>query len=1480
MTQVGGSAAINGFLYQLLHHIDLITNVHVKNELFRAQKLVLEPLDGGDARAEECSFVRVEQYKTRANRTWSVADVIEVLRNLRQAVQEPHVDDALYRFVTNGRRGRFREFDGFLERIGAVSSIHDLDDETQRKFINGQTMSDQQFLHYIDSKTRSRTSKSSNTNELLTLLHLLSHFEMEFLVSYEHLHQRIDAKLRRYVPHRGAEKRIRERLIGVLMDELSSGELHLTQKEIYAMLRDVELSPERMCKLEALHRTMGALNANRLRGLNYDPELDVRSKPEWPSDKPVLLITGESGVGKTWQLGSLIRATANEDRVATLVPSPNLEEDLPSHAARDIWQTGLGETTDLTIMALSNHLKALDYDNRELVVAFDDIRDSGVARSLISEDWSALEMRLVLTVPSVVARSLSGESNVCVHEVKDFSFRELREVLSTASHAWDDIPYDLRKHLQKPILAGIFLRLEHTSFASSPQSEYEIYHQYWQRIAEKGVPYDDALVMDLAAHFFHTKQIRLPRQSWRELELNPESVERLERVGWLRNDEGYVSFAHDRLLNWAVAKSLTRDYLAEQYSLDSLGDYLLSTVEGSVSNGATRLGYVPMDALWLLAHKQVETSVLTQLIGRLEESREFGSYGMVLYTDLLPTLGTQAVPILTRRLYELTQAGTRDFRSKLIAQGLSKLAHQDDIVLREPLLSLLESTSIDLQNAALTVFTTTPAHEAHERIWELHQKRAAKLHEESNASTHTDYQTTFEALKAAILQNPEWLSRRLRDSTIPAESLPSLAFQLHSLEGSYAHEIWFDTRDILIDRMPSTKPRGLLQCIARFKDAEKIDFVTQHLHESDDFASGAAIYALTVIDPMQVLERLSEFKVNHVFGFKNWWIPILLRNHLDLTRNRVLEYAQSDDRGFNRITDIFNAYPNQIDEPILRFLFLTLEQELDDELIQSIQQIPFWLDRRLEFLNQVTRPELLALFEEEKGGDLERKITDIACRLNESSTGNHKNRFLENARRFLLTIGGKGLSRLLRHQLTSNDPVLIASAMSWAVVCNEPRIDRDIVASLHQAHQEDGDGEAGQELETLQGVAMETAALLGADEVLVKMLEDFGARAMTSQLAFLRRHRGQLIKDLTSNAKRTLEQRDTDEDRILSALAVAWLSGDRDMIPLVRALLRDADPAGTTARYACIALDALGDASEEFLDLLVPMLNHGHSAEYALPALTIAGENGLQRIRRWLATRLPEHYDTVDIAAIRTLHGSPSTRETAVLAAVQACQQEHDPLDLPFDIAAESDDARVRKRISDVAFDPNRLNSLDRVQAIEGLAKFDIESAVLAARDAIRNEPIHDELFTLLVAIDPKRGIQTLVETAISTPRSTLRKCIGRALRRIDSEEVYDHLSTYLTNGSKTERLRAAEIARWLTDTRIKVALKNAIETESEIEVKLAILRVVNAHEHDVVIKKLIQLFAEADIDRKWRFLVKITESGNPHMLSNPSDELSFTTAL
>lgn len=148
----------------------------------------------------------------------------------------------------------------------------------------------------------------------------------------------------------------------MLVERLSKGETRLDAAELVDMFRHVGLSPERLLKFSLLAETMSALTRRRLKYLKYRREVDMRSAPDWPEAKPALLNAGESGVGKTWQLGRLLQACADARQIATLVLTARRTEDLLTRASRDIWQTGLSETSDKSLVAVSHFLREIEPD--------------------------------------------------------------------------------------------------------------------------------------------------------------------------------------------------------------------------------------------------------------------------------------------------------------------------------------------------------------------------------------------------------------------------------------------------------------------------------------------------------------------------------------------------------------------------------------------------------------------------------------------------------------------------------------------------------------------------------------------------------------------------------------------------------------------------------------------------------------------------------------------------------------------------------------------------------------------------------------------------------------------------------------------------------------------------------------------------------------------------------------------------------------
>ena len=1036
-------------------------------------------------------------------------------------------------------------------------------------------------------------------------------------------------------------------------------------------------------------------------------------------------------------------------------------------------------------------------------------------------------------------------------------------------------PPDLKKLLRNPILAGLFLDLPYHSVQRAPRSEYEIFEAFWARIATKGRPGDEGIATALAAYFMDGQPYPLPRQRWHEVELSDDALARLDAAGWLRVEEdGAVAFAHDRLLNWAAAKALMWQHKRRQMTTESLASFLSNSSGDQDPSIRRRLGYVAMDMLWLLAEEAQNSEMLGSIVERMEDSREFGSYGEELYAHLLPTLGQRAVPILLERLNAIISGGSSDYRIRLIGRALANLARQDHVELGKAVGSLLRTASRDRQSVAIATLTATPDAAYLDRLWEIHQRRVDALEDKADGMRHEDYKASFAALRAGVARNPEWLSKRIQSADPEQEHVSELGYLLNGLEHADAPAIWKDRGDALMAKIPVNKPRSLLHCIARFGDRGKLDFVIQHLSQSEDFGSGTALYALSVLNPRAAIERLVEVGEAERSLTRNNWLPGLLRAEPDLTRQHVLALSKSEPKGRLAIETLFGQRPDELDEPLLRFVLRSLERDLREHLAAAIAGDPLWLHHPLSFLGRITRPDLLAILQAESGDELEQMITAVACsRLRVNS--NWRDHVREDARRVLILIGGDGITTLLKQELESEHYWVRYGGLHWAFVRRDDGIIERLAAIARRPLPRDANGKPESEPYFEFHQAMNALAMLGADLVLVNVILDNGMSELPADLAELRALRGPMPKALTEKAAETLANEAAAERELQVALVVAWISGDGDFVPAVRGVLRRIRSRQAAwldmpvSRSGNLAISRTNSRNSPIASLRQKKMRSS-----GLNALANLGDRGanllMERLQSAGAASLTEHEGFV----IGVLYAHPATRAHGVAAAVASCRRGRHFGDAPYDIAAEANDPVLRDQIVDKAFASRSFVVTEPLRAIEGLAKFDAPRAVDAIELALQSHPkIERQLCRLLVRVAPEIAAHRLVQAAMLSERDSLRSAIGQALRRLDPA-VISPLIVDCMRGTVSERKAAAELAAWLPAPVFAEALGHLADRDSASEVRHAALLALEHHRQEASLLASLEEFRTASYDRRWSLLIAILETAEPCLLTDRDDPL------
>jgi hypothetical protein len=480
--------------------------------------------------------------------------------------------------------------------------------------------------------------------------------------------------------------------------------------------------------------------------------------------------------------------------------------------------------------------------------------------------------------------------------------------------------------------------------------------------------------------------------------LDDAAFTRLEAVGWLQRAEGgEAAFAHDRLLNWAIAEALAHRFWRKELSVEELGSVLVKCGASSARHFVRPLGYVPLDVLWLLTHNPQGAMDVARLVQQLEESREYGSYGQDLYTRLLPTLGARAVRVLLAWLDMVIVAGERDYRVRLIGEALVAIARQEGVELTDEVWALLHAPSRDRQAVAIAVLTSVGDAHFLDRLWELHRERCEAFGDREGKWNSLDYQASFAALVASTRSEPEWLRRRIVEADKECEPVSELAYLLNNLDHPCAPALWSETKHILMAKVRADKPRGLLYCIGRFRDRSQLSFVLSSLGRRDDFAGSAALMTLAKLAPDRAVERLVEASEQDIVLARSWWLPTLLHVRPERTRQRPLEIAQSKPGGRRFIEMLFADRADDLDEPLLLFVLRSLEADLRARSEQGGAGDANRLFYTLQLLERISRPDLLALLTQQAGGELERMITEVACSRIPLQTGYHDD-VLEGAR--------------------------------------------------------------------------------------------------------------------------------------------------------------------------------------------------------------------------------------------------------------------------------------------------------------------------------------------------------------------------------------------------------------------------------------------------------------------------------------------------
>lgn len=1487
MVQAGGPAAINGFLYQILNHLAWFADIRISGKIAGHSVaedvcLVLEPRNGGDARCEGLKTYVVEQYKVRPEGTWSTNSIInDVLSDLRKAVPEPITAQGVYCFVTDGRKGRLGTFTEFLVKLKAYKSPTEIDDGKIFDFGRDLPNTQRKLFQHIVKKTHAGKAECTRANEELTIFKLLQNFEMRFEVAADDRAKDIERFLRSFVPDLGDEVKTRIHLVGELMSRLAQGELCLDPAGVDELLRKVGLNPDRLRKFAVLNATMVPLVSAEATRMKYKRTIDVRQSPPWPEEKYVLVISGRSGDGKTWQLAKTVTDLSQINKVAVLIRAGSTTDETLTRAVRLVWQDGLGETSEKSPKALALHLQDMQSGsiNNTLTIGVDDVREVNLVRDLIHQPWQSWGMRLVMTVPHSMVRSLKYEAPEYVHfhDVVKFSIDEVDALLKSHGQSWAKLPLDLQKLLRIPILAGLYVSFGYGAFQSAPNTEYEIFEKFWLRMQAKVHPGDSGVLLALAGQVIDEKLYPLPRPLWGEVGLTDDVFTRLDTVGWLQSNEaGEVVIAHDRLLNWAAAKEVVHRYQAKVLTLEMLTSYLKKCAQPQWSNSTRRLDYLPMDVLWLLLKNPNELEDFVTLLESLEQEQIYGSYASDLYKNLLPTLGIRVVPLLLARLDKLGELDRSDYQAKLIADAMTAVARQESVDLSCEAKNLIQNDSQAHQKVGIALLTVTPVAGTLDHLWMLHLERCERFDNGKSSWFVGDYQASHAALRVGVKQNPEWLSERINKLNSDVAGVYELGYLLSSLDHPLASKIWNEGKGALFTYMPKDRQRSLIQCIGRFNDTSEVEFLIGCLHQAHDSMGGAAFSRLVKIDPDQALQHLGDYSLlNQLVMYRGWWLPDLLHDRPNETRNKLLEIARINPDGRRSIEQLFQGRGNELDKLLLDFILHSFQENLSRNFDVTSQSDPIWITFPLRIFNEISKPDLLTLLVEKSKGELENMLVKLASR-RIGRYGRSHDHVLEEIRTFLIILSGSGITELVNTELQSSDYWGRYGGLKWAMIRPDAttlNILGDIARAVVIC---DSDGKPLSEPMQENYSAMRVLAAAQADDLLVDAIWVSGSPYFSDNLAEMRGLINPMGKAVTKRAADTFALFENEADRQRDcALVTAWVSADKDFIAPIKAALAHIEPSSLTAVYACVALQQFGDDSDEFAKFANKLLISSERKITGINVLFGLGEKSIPYLTRYLDQIKIKEWQDSEVRVLRYLALHEESRAYAVEKAYQCCITVRSSIVLPFDLAVEFTDAEFREKILDDAFSGSSYFREKIYFAIECLAKFDSKRAIEAIMRHL-NAPssLDRELCLLLIQITPDTAATLLFDMAREGERKGFRTTVGRALRRLNPTDIDVILENAFSSTNRRSREVAVELAGWLPIQQLGMQLAALYAIEPESDVRATIFLAQTRRRNEVIVLELFEKFKASTEEQRWVLLLSILQLGDPILLSDSEDIL------
>jgi hypothetical protein len=1462
----GGRATIAGILYQMLRSLSVGCDAvvtHLRSSAAGAEAiLTLEP-PAGDLRRES-SVTVIEQIKMRRGVTpWSAGEIAEeVFPDLMKAVPDAGPQQQqLYRFTTDRAEGidELRVYAAAM-RGSSVENPAALDD-ADKCFRYGRVGHTAMGM-FRRLANRAKAITADGERRLWAILRL---FEIE-LVGESDLVKGVDRLLRILADDQDQVEFHRGKLLSDLFGLAESG----SSLRMSDLLRRNGLDPDRLLHVARLPEILARQVRNDAAVLQYRGEEEARVVA-LRTVSPVSLFGGESGQGKTWALCRAALSDAAEGRLAVLLSARGSLAELEAEIVKRVWLPSYALAVPLTTVAKRLRPPLPGPDLYWLTVYLDDLHDRELARALVGAGWGDLGIRLVLSAQPQIERLLQEIWQVTVYSVPDFSLPELRTFLERAGRDPSRIPDDVLDWLARPILAATFVRVPETRSWSDP-NEYRLIEAYWSfatlRYRDQPVHKSDSealkaltsTLLDILPAYPFPTRLRMKH-------LNDEAVRRLVLVGLVREDDTGLAFAHDRLLNWALAQAIVDRIVDETVDPLALEALLRRGQDLRTSQGdplGNRLGYLLLDIVWGLAQASRPGFLAEFLLQHAREiTKRTGEESFLGHN--LATIGASIVPAI-RRITESPLDGTNEWIwPGYLARALRRIGRGDPDAVRSEILPMLNAPGDAQRRFAVNVLRTVPAPASLDRLLEIHLEHARILDlKDTNgdfASHYADHQMSFGALVTAAKVRPQWIAERA-DAAEDRKVLEQLLWLLLNIDYRDALPLWHHFKAKFFTHLDAAS-RAALRAIRDFLDFDEIDRLETPLADPDGTSIAMQVDGLARLAPARAAERIAKIDLDDLWGTSSWWLDGLVHrlgpNIAAALRPR--ERVKYDP--FNVSRQLLEPRIELLDTGTLDIFLDEFEARLGDPVEEGKDPLELqW--RSLRFFAMLCTSEQIACVHRRRGTALETRLAASAC-ARAGRTSRVKDRLGDDTRTMLAMMAGAGFDQLAVAELRRENRPGSEDGLLTALWSDAP----EVAAALEQYPSPDEDDRYPQVL------LHNALAAHRADRRLGTQLE--AGAPIFNQAVEIRRSRGAMGDAETETYLAHLRTGTLDQAK--QAVRMAAFAGRKDLLAaIVDAILeRESEPLLDEA-VGVFRFNQIYDP--RLLPLLAKRLATDERGAFTAGYLAMHGDAAArQTILEWLAglpdgelghgefmvvDELLDHPDCADAALAflqRRMSGRRRERYAGMLIRL-----------------AESGDVEAREAVHSLAFRSPDQWSDHPIHAIRFLGETAPNEAYAAAeRLFIRHQDA--AAAHAMLELDSAFALPTLL-AAYADARTELRWWLARLMRwGAPHGEYRAILSAKASSERQEERVQAAELAGWLPHDEALPFLESLAEDPVR-DVELAALAALRRRNMEASAASLMTQLAGVPRPLAWVRLNAIIRLVDPHILGRRADPLWLRPVL